>query len=246
MTYWVTRLIAINVGMFLLAMLAKLDFSPLVFVPALILQRPWTLITYMFLHAGLWHLFFNMLGLFFFGPRLEVFLGSRQFLLLYFISGLTGALLSFLLTPNTAIIGASGGVFGVFLGFAYYWPRERIFIYGILPVEARWLIVGMTVMSIFGIGGTNVAHFAHLGGFLGAFLYLRWLSWQTRLIRERATVARTTASAEDIQRWTRIPRDRMHEVNRAELDRILNKLSTSGVGSLTNEERMFLDRFSAP
>ena len=77
-----------------------------------------------------------MIGLFFFGPRLESRLGSRGFLLLYFVSGLGGAVFSLLFAREAAVVGASGAVFGVLLGFAMFWPRERIYIWGVLPVQA--------------------------------------------------------------------------------------------------------------
>ena len=95
MTPWVTRLIVANVLAFLLQQAFPAAMNLLVFHPGLILVRPWTPITYMFLHGGIWHLFFNMLGLYFFGPALESRLGSRHFLLLYFVSGLSGAALTF-------------------------------------------------------------------------------------------------------------------------------------------------------
>lgn len=246
MTRWVTRLIIANVATFALSTLRPALTSALMLVPAYVLIRPWTLVTYMFLHGGLWHLLFNMLGLFFFGPRLELELGSRQFLWLYFISGIMGAVLSFL-TPFSAIIGASGAVFGVFLGFAYYWPREQINVWGIFPIEARLLVIIMTALSLFGgfgVGGGGVAHFAHLGGFAGGFLYLRWLERHTRAAKFRAKLTVSTPGSADIDRWATIRREELHEVNRAELDRIREKIKTDGVEKLTPEERTFLDRFS--
>lgn len=249
MTIWVKRLIIANVALFILSSAVRTLFFELMLVPANAVVRPWTLITYMFLHAGLGHLFFNMLGLFFFGPRLEDRLGGRDFLWLYFLSGLAGALLSFIFTPMAAIIGASGGVFGVFLGFAYYWPRERILIWPIpLPVEARIWVGVLTVLSLFsgfGGGASGVAHFTHLGGFAGSFLFIRWLEWRSpaALFQKRASAP--AARDEDLQRWQNIQRESMHEVNRVELDRVMGKIRASGVGSLNSEERAFLNRFSA-
>ncbi len=149
MTPWVTRLLIVNVAMFLLSMIFPLVPRLLLLVPAYIPYRPWSVVTYMFLHAGLWHLFFNMLALYFFGPRLEARLGSRQFISLYFASGIVAALAS-LMTPHAAIVGASGAVFGVLLGFARFWPRAQIYIWGVLPIEARWLVVIMTGLSLYG------------------------------------------------------------------------------------------------
>src|SRR5690606_26513181 len=102
MTTWVQRLIIANVVVFVLTLSLRELYAALAFVPAAVFLRPWTLITYMFVHANLGHIFFNMLGLFFFGPRLELRLGSRSFLWLYFLSGIGGGLLHFLV----GVIGA--------------------------------------------------------------------------------------------------------------------------------------------
>ncbi len=254
MTPWVRRLIIANVAVFVATdLLRVLPTFNLWLVPVLFPRQPWTLVTYMFLHAGLMHLLFNMLGLYFFGPRLEVRLGGRQFLILYFVSGISGGLLSFPFTPTVAIVGASGAVFGVLLGFARYWPRERIYIWGILPVEARGLVVAMTVLSLaggFGAGGQGIAHFAHLGGFLGGFLFLK--VWEHRspaaLFRAKAAPVQKRnigSDAANLARWNEIRRDELHPVNREELDRILDKVGEAGVASLTIEERAFLERFSS-
>jgi len=245
MTKWVTRLIIANVAVYLLTSLRPAMTSGLMFVPALVSVRPWTPLTYMFVHGSLWHLLFNMLGLFFFGPRLELELGGRRFLWLYFVSGIMGAVLSFL-TPFTAIVGASGAVFGVFLGFAYFWPREQIYVWGIFPVEARLLVVIMTVLSLFGAfsGGGGIAHFAHLGGFVGGFVCLKWFERTSRAAKFRAKLEVPTPRARDVERWAKIQREKLHEVNREELDRILEKIKAAGVENLTDQEIEFLDRFS--
>ena len=246
MNSWTMRLIAANVVMYFLTSASPGLTNALMLVPALIDTAPWTVVTYMFLHANLWHLLFNMLGLLFFGPRLEAELGGKDFLLLYCISGVAGALLSFV-TPHVAIVGASGAVFGVLLGFARYWPREQIMIWGIIPVEARWLVIIMAVLSLIGGfgGGGDVAHFAHLGGFAGGLLFLVWRDRNTRAARFKASMAAPAIRPADLQRWSSIDRTRMHEVNRSELDRIMAKLQTGGTETLTPDERAFLDRFSS-
>ncbi|MGH7719162.1 MAG: rhomboid family intramembrane serine protease [Gemmatimonadaceae bacterium] len=259
MTPWVLRLIVINAVMFLLSSPAVLPMlRPLLFlVPGLAIQRPWTLITYTLLHADLLHLLFNMLGLYFFGPRLEARMGSTNFLWLYLFSGLGGALLS-VVTPMfglgsayVPIVGASGSIFGVFLGFARYWPRERVYIWGVLPVEAWLLVIIMTVLSLYGAatGGGNIAHFAHLGGYLGGYLFLKWMELRSpaRQFRKKSTGERrgliATDSA-DLRRWRTIRREDLHELNRNEVDRLFSKIEATGVGSLTPDERACLDRFS--
>lgn len=245
------RLVMANAAMFLLQLAGPQGLTEsLAFVPMLALSRPWTIITYMFLHGGLGHIFFNMLSLFFFGPRLESRLGGRQFLILYFVSGIMGALLSFALSPGSGVIGASGAVFGVMLAYASFWPRDQILIWGILPVEARVMVIAMTVLALFGgfTGGGGIAHFAHLGGFLGGWLSLRWFArradsrkWQSKV----APVRPRESSESSLARWRKIPRDNLHEVNRAELDRILDKISSQGIHSLSQSDREFLERFSS-
>jgi membrane associated rhomboid family serine protease len=248
-TRWVIRLILANFIMFFFSMAFPTIASAMVLVPALAISRPWTLVTYMFLHGGFGHIFFNMLGLYFFGPRLEIELGGRKFLGLYFISGLMGAALSFIFTPYVGIIGASGAVYGVLIGFAYFWPREPLYIWGLFPIEARILVAIMTGLSLYGgfTGSSGgIAHFAHLGGFAGGFLYLKWLEPKSRTQRIPAGENLAEIRKIDPQRWAKIPRESLHEVNLEELDRILGKIRTLGLASLTADEIAFLDRFSPP
>ena len=254
MTPWTVRLIFANAAVFLVQMVAGPRVGQeitywLGLIPVEVLVRPWTPVTYMFLHGGLMHLLFNMLGLFFFGPRLEERLGGRHFLGLYLTSGLAGAALS-ILTPHALIIGASGAVFGVLLGFAYYWPRAPIYIWGIFPIEARVLVVIATVLSLwaaFSGGSGGVAHFAHLGGFAGGFLYLKARERFGSGARFRAAATPRVAKApntRDVAGWHTINRHDLHPLNEAELNRILEKISATGVQSLTAGERAFLERFS--
>ena len=251
MTPWTGRLIFLNVAVFLLTAFNPMFAAPLVLVPAFIPYRPWTVITYMFVHAGFGHIFFNMLALYFFGPQVELRLGGRSFLGLYLVSGLTGALLSWPITPYAHIVGASGAVFGVMLAFARYWPRATILIWGVLPVEARVLVVITTALSLWGgITGAQagIAHFAHLGGFAGGYLFLRVAEARSPAARFKAKVAPQAparASDGDLERWHRIDAAALHPVNREELERVLAKVATEGAGSITPGEREFLDRFSA-
>jgi membrane associated rhomboid family serine protease len=246
MNTWTSRLILANVLMFVLTSVRPDIMMSLMFVPAMILERPWTVVTYMFLHDGTFHILFNMLGLLFFGPRLELEMGERDFLLLYFMSGITGALLS-CITPYVAIVGASGAVFGVLLAYARFWPHDRLLIWGIVPVEARVMVIIMTVLSILGgiSGAGNVAHFAHLGGFLGGYLFLRFREWRSPSRRFQEQFAPPPINRETMERWRSIDRTKLHEVNRTELERIFQKLEKQGIQSLLDSERAFLDRFSS-
>jgi membrane associated rhomboid family serine protease len=252
MTFWVARLLAANVVVFFLTEAVDGLWVIMALRPRLVLQQPWTPFTYMFVHAGLWHLFFNMLTLYFFGPRVEERLGSQRFIMLYLLSGLGGAALSFL-TPTVAIVGASGATFGVFLAFARFWPRDRIYIWGILPVEARVLVLITTLYSLWGGTGSmggSIAHWAHLGGYAAAFLYLHWLDQRSDRKRFQKRVddatfgKRTAATAIASPDFNAIKRDGLHALTLEELDRLRAKVDAEGVGSLTPDEKAFLHRMT--
>ncbi len=251
MTPWVLRLIAANVAVFFLQYALPGVTNALMLAPAFVQYRPWTVVTYMFLHGGLMHIFFNMIALFFFGPQLELRLGSKSFLLLYFLSGLGGAAASILFAPQAAVVGASAAVFGVMLGFATFWPDARIYIWAILPVKAKWLVLILVALSLFsGITGAQagVAHFAHLGGFVTGFLYLRWWMRREKLRRSPPAVTTMEKMSGKLQReekaWRSIDASRLHEINRVELERILRKIDLYGVDSLTRDEREFMNRMT--
>ena len=240
-----TFLILANLVMLLVSGAAPGVVNGLMLVPILIPERPWTVVTYMFLHAGFMHFFFNMLALYFFGPRLEARLGGRRFIGLYLTSGVAGAVMS-LVTPYVGIIGASGAVFGVMLGYAHFWPRDLVYVF-FLPMEARWLVVLMTAMSLFGAwqGQGGIAHFAHLGGFVGGFLYLRWMELRSPAVQFRAAATPVPkSSSADLDRWRRVQPETLHPVNREEYERVMAKVQLTGAASLTPDERAFLDRFS--
>jgi membrane associated rhomboid family serine protease len=248
-TPWVQRLLIANVVMFFLQQVMPGVTGALLLVPAAVLMRPWTLVTYMFLHQGLMHILFNMLALYFFGPRVEQRIGSERFFALYFISGITGGVLSYFFTPLAPILGASGAVYGVLLAYARFWPRDQIYIWGILPVEVRWLVIFYTALSLWGgfSGGSGVAHFAHLGGFAGAYLYLLFIERHQGAKRFRRT-ATAPAPAKDavLGNWRNVDRKNVHAVNKDEVDRILDKISATGLNSLTPQERTFLSNFVPP
>jgi membrane associated rhomboid family serine protease len=243
MTPVVRLLLVANFAAYVLQMMSPLVQYFGVFVPKLVLVRPWTIVTYMFLHGGFGHIAFNMLALFFFGPRVEDRMGSRRFLLMYFLSGIGGALLQMLLSP-APMVGASAGIFGVMLSFAHYWPHHPIHIWGVLPVPARLLIVVTTVIAVFsGIGGGgNVAHFAHLGGYAGAFLFLRWIERGRHEFKQKIEKV-APATQKRIEDWQKIDLASIHSINRDEVKRLLEKIAADGIGALTPQERLFLSNF---
>ncbi|MFW5947517.1 MAG: rhomboid family intramembrane serine protease [Gemmatimonadota bacterium] len=252
MTPWVQRLLIANVVVFLVLLAVPALGGWLAFVPAEILTRPWTPVTYMFVHAGFLHLFFNMLILFFFGPPLESMWGGTEFLKYYLVAGLGGAALS-LMFPRTGVIGASGAIYGVMLAFAMNWPDSRVYIWFLFPVKVKWLVAflaAVSVLSLMGGRDDGVAHLAHLGGFAAGFLYLRFqdrVEMQLGQIRRNVAKRRfsvTVGGEEGGAPRTPPPRRREEERVLDEVDRVLDKISESGLSSLSEEELELLDRVS--
>ena len=140
----------------------------------------WTFITYMFLHGGIRHILFNMLGLFIFGTHVEKQFGSREFLLYYLLTGALAGVFSFVIyfitgSMNVALVGASGALYAVMFAYAVLFPDSIIYIWGILPLRAPIMVLGFTALSIvFMITGAqgNVAHITHLAGFGFGWLYI--------------------------------------------------------------------------
>jgi membrane associated rhomboid family serine protease len=149
--------------------------------------QPWQLLTYGFLHGGVWHLFVNMFAVYMFGGQLELLWGPKRFLNLYLVSvivaGMAQLAVAYLVSMEPyPTIGASGGVFGLLLAYAMYFPK-RIIVLLIPPIPMpAWLFVTLYgVLELYlGITGTEagVAHFAHLGGMAGAWLLIQY--WRGR------------------------------------------------------------------
>jgi len=138
-------------------------FNMLVLNPSTVLVRPWTLVTYIFLHGGLTHLFFNGLFLFFFGPELERRIGTQRFLFVFFTSGILAAM-GHLLTSNTPIVGASGALYGVFAALAILAPHIRIYLF-FIPMQITYALVLFAIFDFLMIGSNDtIAHIAHLSG----------------------------------------------------------------------------------
>lgn len=144
-------------------------------------SRWWTVLTYMFVHHDFWHLFWNMYALFIFGPRLEHLWGTKKFTVFYLVSGLGGLICYslFFRDSGALLLGASGAIFGVMGVYALQWPKQEVYLFWVLPMRVLTLVlllVGINIaMGVFGLlgGATGVAYFAHLGGFVVAWLYMR-------------------------------------------------------------------------
>jgi len=187
-----TLLIAVNAGVFLLQQGAP------VLVPAFALWplgagfEPWQLLTYAFLHGSLVHIAFNMFALYMFGAPVERVFGPRRYLIYYLVCVLSAAIVQMLTSSLTGAVyptvGASGGVFGLLLAYAIYFPNNRVMlIFPPIPMPARVFVFVYAALELFlGVTGTQegVAHFAHLGGLVGGFILLRF--WRSSPARWRS------------------------------------------------------------
>lgn len=152
--------------------------------------RPWQIITHMFAHATyspgggiiFYHILFNMFALWMFGRILENIWGAKRFVKFYIICGLGAAAahlgMQYLMGAGDVAVGASGAVFGVLVAFAMTFPNTELYIMFIpIPVKAKWAILGLVVLDLFGgisqFAGDNIAHFAHLGGAITGFILLK-------------------------------------------------------------------------
>jgi membrane associated rhomboid family serine protease len=142
--------------------------------------NPIQLVTHMFSHANLNHIFMNMLGLFFIGPILEQRLGPKRFLFLYLAAGVGAVILHAILGGGAPVLGASGCLLGVVVAFAMMYPdMEMMLMFIPIPIKAKYLVSAFVLGDLllgFGNASTGIAHFAHLGGAVVGFLLI--LAWR--------------------------------------------------------------------
>lgn len=210
----------------------------------------WRWVTYQFLHIGFLHLLFNMIGLFFFGPMLEQWWGSKRFLAFYLICGISGAFIMLVLAmvpgllgvgPTTPLVGASGALFGILAAAAVLYPHQRVMlIFPPIPMSLRTMaliFLGIAVLTVLAGGQNAGGQAAHLGGALMGFLLVKsphMLNWADRIsfsgIRQKQTESR----------WQKKQQQLADE--EAEVDRILDKVRDHGLQSLTRKEKKTLSR----
>lgn len=226
----------------------------------------WRFGTYMFLHAGLGHLFFNMIGLFFFGPMVEGHLGSRRFLGFYLMAGLGGALLYLILAalgwlvaaaggdpgrvpflllsgPEAYLLGASGCVFGILFAAYRIAPNMQVLLFFIIPVPLKFIIILLGLMNLWNVinAGNNAGgSAAHLGGALAGWLVIRyahWTNWADADFWDRLSPGNAKAKVDAKKQEHRARRAAGHQ---QEVDRILDKVHREGLASLTEKEKRIL------
>lgn len=236
--------------------------------PVTFLSRPWTIITYFFLHEGFFHILFNMLFLYWFGIIIQQFIGDRRIVNLYVLGGLAGGVLYILLynllpyysdkIQVSAMLGASAGVYAVVVGAATLTPDYQMQLLLLGPVRIKWIALFYVLISFSGITGPNAGgNIAHLGGALIGFLFIRSLKngtdWGKPLdsillgiksffIKQPGKVKVSYKSKEKPSKNSKTTKG-THNPSQDEIDAILDKISQTGYESLSKEEKQKL--FSA-
>jgi membrane associated rhomboid family serine protease len=247
----VKYLLLINVGVFFLEYMwgpELIHFFGL--TPALIKKGYiWQLGTYMFLHGGLFHILFNMFALWMFGCEIERSWGSREFVKYYFLTGIGAGLFTFILSINSYIptIGASGAIFGILVAFAVMFPDRLIYLYFILPVKAKYLVAFFVVIEFlasFRHTSDGIGHFAHLGGMVIGYLYIK-LDWRMPSFFRFSRYPYYLKNLRHRRKMRAFDRKREEEQRLMErVDQVLDKINVVGYDNLTKEEKKILEHAS--
>ncbi len=248
-------LIVANTAVFLLRTFVGREFDlHFGLVPARVLEDRWVWqpLTYLFLHGGIFHLLFNLFAIWMFGMPVEAQWGSREFFKYYLLCGLGAAVAVVALSPDSAVpvIGASGPVYGLLVAFAMLYPDAVVYLYFLIPLTARQMAILFGFIEFFaGVSDSTpgVARFAHLGGMVVGYIYIRW--WWIWKIRARAVVEGFSERplprvGRKVARPAAREREPAAELGMDDVDRILDKISASGLESLTAEERSIMKRYS--
>ena len=273
------KLIAINVAAFILfgtlyvvllifgvseTIHDKLDLylqfpsSPLEF-----LHKPWSIVTYQFMHAGLGHIFFNMLVFLFAGRIFREYLGDKKLLAVYLLGGAAGAfmfmfgynVLPFLKNSNGEILGASASIMAILVAVGTLLPRYTVYLFFLGAVRLVYIVLFLVVIDFLSIGFTNTGgSIAHLGGSLFGYVYIVLLqrgtdigAWLTKLIDGIAGLFKKKSSVK-LYSYNDVPLRakpvRPGRISQDEVDKILDKIAQSGYESLTQREKDILFRAS--
>jgi membrane associated rhomboid family serine protease len=281
MTRAVQWILALNIGVYFLQLTlfgSDAVYSSLALDPARFPSAWWTVGTYMFVHAWLAHLAFNMFTLWMFGPRLEQEWGTRSFVQFYLWCGLGGALAHLALAQHSAVIGASGAISGVLVAYALRWPDEEVYLFGVIPMKSRWLVAALLAMNvIFALSpSSRIDWTAHVGGMAFGWIFLKvyavgglnrvrgWVSsvpdeseeMPRAVPRNRGPMRDRAGSVDEVVERSNaivlreskplqhMPKQETPKEYAARVNRVLDKISQHGIGSLTRDERRILEEMS--
>lgn len=273
----VFRLIIINVLIFLIISIIDVTFSlfslpenifnniwnqlSLSAIPVEVLHKPWTLLTYMFMHStpNIFHILINMLMLYWFGKIFLVFLSEKKLLNIYIFGGLSGALIYLLAyqfvpmlrdnPPMLGMVGASASVMAIMIATATLVPDYKIMLLLIGEVKLKYVALIFILIDLLSLkGGNSGGHFAHLGGVIYGFLYIRYIRSNSPLsnfIEKKVDSIKGLFKTKDkdyirYKKVKIIPKKRPSDASQQEIDIILDKIAASGYESLTDREKELL------
>jgi membrane associated rhomboid family serine protease len=244
----VKLLVIINIVVFVLTELSgqrNILFSSFGLVPNQVWSnfKIWQLFTYLFIHGGFIHLFFNMFVLWMFGKDLEMQWGKNEFLLFYFTCGIGAGLMTVLFSISSIIpiVGASGAIYGLLVAYGFTYPNRMVYLYGLFPLKVKFMVLGLGVIAFFAFlsaNQSNVSHITHLSGMIIGVLYIYFIfNWKNikmeyyRLRLKNLKQKTSDQNDEEVQMKKKV-------------DVILDKLNDSGWDSLTEQEEKYLTRAS--
>jgi len=252
LTRGVKILLIANVSVFILQQLTGNQLiEALGVTPTKVLQdlAIYQVFTYMFLHGGFFHILLNMFILWMFGPEIELNWGTRQFFKYYFLTGVAGGIFTVAFQPNFPYptIGASAAIYGLLVAYAMLFPNRMIYLYFLIPVRVKYAVIFFFVLEVVAVMGTatdGIGHWAHLGGAVVGYLYLK-MDWRLRNIVQKLT---------PWYYWKRFKykrnshkleknREKTEEIMKR-VDRILDKINEVGFEHISEEDRQFLDSAS--
>lgn len=243
-TKGVKWLIIINCAVFLLMWVGYRLIEPFGLTPTLVKKGYiWQLFTYMFLHGGLFHLFFNMFVLWMFGPAIEAQWGTREFVKYYFYTGIGAGIFTLVLSINSNIptIGASGAIFGILVAYALMFPDSIIYLWFLFPIKAKYLVIIFGILEL--IASINytpdgIGHFAHLGGMVVGYLYIK-SDWRTASFFRFFREIRYRRRLKTLNKKRKETENLMNQV-----DQILDKINQVGYENLSKAEKKILEKAS--
>ena len=244
----VKLLVIINIIGFILTELSgqrNMLFSSFGLVPNQVWTnfKVWQLFTYLFVHGGFLHIFFNMFVLWMFGKDLEIQWGKNEFLLFYFTCGIGAGLMTVLFSVNSIvpIVGASGAIYGLLVAYGFTYPNRMVYLYGLFPLKVKYMVLGLGIIAFFAslsANQSNVSHITHLSGMIIGVLYIyfifNWKNIKMEYYRLRLKNLKQKTSAQNDE----------EVLMKKKVDEILDKLNASGWDSLTEQEEKYLTRAS--
>ena len=241
-------LLIVNIVVFVLVELSgqqSLLFRTFGLVPSLVWSKfkIWQLFTYLFIHGGIFHIFFNLFVLWMFGKDLESQWGKMEFLLFYFICGIGAGLITVLFSVNSIvpIVGASGAIYGLLLAYGFTYPNQMVYLYGLVPIKVKYMVLGLGAIAFFAslsASQSNVSHITHLSGMIIGLIFIyfniNWKVIKLWYIRMRLKGLSQQPAKQDNE----------EAQMKKQVDKILDKLNDSGWDSLTEQEENYLTQAS--